>query len=131
MERPIWHFPYGLTDPRYKGIVCIRYIGVTTNLNRRYSDHLRCPKEALQEKNYWIQELVVAGLEPGLVVFDPFKAMKRDKEFIEKKEDQWIQHFRSLGANLLNICGNTGELPGSIVLPDAVINFLLSIGEPD
>ena len=106
MPKFLLHFIYGLTDPRLNGDEAVRYVGVTLNPNTRYQQHLSCIPNGTTQKNVWVQSLQQEGLEPGMEIFDTFKAAKDDKKFILERETHWIQHYLSLGADLLNIQKN-------------------------
>jgi len=131
MERLLLHFVYGLTDPRFDGVAAVRYIGITMHPNVRYETHLRCLSSDPPEKNAWIQDVYAAGFEPGIMIFEVFKATRDNKSLRSEKENQWIRHYKSLGANLINTQGNKDVELDDIELPDALIDWLRTIGEPD
>jgi hypothetical protein len=118
MPQIILCFVYGLTDPRLKGDLAVRYIGVTTEPNKRYQAHLNCPQFDPLEKNDWVKDVYAAGFEPGIDIFEIYKApgsgWKAVRSLAEKREEYWIQHYEALGANLLN-SQNIGKVSASEV----------------
>lgn len=103
MPKPkiLLYFVYGLTDPRLEGAAAVRYIGVTLDPNTRYGTHLSCPIHDSAEKNAWVQGLREEGLEPGMEIFQNFKAPRDDKSVLPR-ETKWIRHYQHLGADLFN-----------------------------
>ena len=118
MAALLLHFVYGLTDPRLRGDEAVRYVGVTLNPNARFQQHLSCTPNGPTQKNVWIQDLQKEGLEPGMEIFDTFKAVKDDRKLVLEHETHWIQHYLHLGAKLLNIQKNaSGTKSMTIELP--------------
>lgn len=97
------HFVYGLTDPRLKGVNAVKYIGITIDPNTRYHRHLMCHPSDPDEKNAWVRGLHKVSLEPGIDIFEIYKAPKGDRVLALERETYWIHHYVNLGADLLNI----------------------------
>jgi predicted GIY-YIG superfamily endonuclease len=89
---------YGLVDPRSPSI--FRYIGVTDTPKRRYKEHLAC-LGTNQAKNTWVQELLVQGIQPEMIVLETPKGAKKAYE----RERYWIQYYLEQHAPLTNIKG--------------------------
>jgi hypothetical protein len=124
MPQLVLHFVYGLTDPRFSGIPAVRYIGVTIDPNVRYRTHLSCPQHDPAEKNAWVQDVYAAGLEPGIEIFEVFKAPQGGRVQAAERETHWIRYYAGLGANLLNL----KKMPTSEKLSDLSEEELLSYG---
>jgi Ni/Co efflux regulator RcnB len=94
---------YALIDPRTSDV---RYIGATTDVQRRLREHLR--REEARHCSRWIRSLLASGLSPHVWVFevvgDGWQAAER----------RWIQTFRDLEMATCNIAdGGEGTSPGS------------------
>jgi hypothetical protein len=86
---------YGLTEP--DNLSEIRYIGKTTDIKRRYRNHLR--KTSIKSKKQdWINSLVKDGKKPNLIIIHKCY----EWEWAEF-EIYYIKTYRELGYNLLNI----------------------------
>lgn len=86
---------YLLTDPR-TGIP--RYVGKTTNLQKRLESHLRTiVTKTNYPKSWWLMELIRLGLQPDITILDivPYTEWR-------EKEQEWIAYFRDAGWPLLN-----------------------------
>jgi hypothetical protein len=99
---------YALIDPRTSDV---RYIGATTDVQRRLQEHLR--REEARHCSRWIRSLLASGLSPRVWVFevvgDGWQAAER----------RWIQTFRDLGMATCNIAdGGEGTSPGSTKLAE-------------
>lgn len=89
------HDVYAHLDPRDKSI---RYIGISTDPERRLKQHLRRKTTNFKMK-LWLQELEQLGLEPTLTI------LERDIQGVQKareRETYWIQFYRRQHAPLLN-----------------------------
>lgn len=91
---------YGLTDPRDEKI---RYIGISNNVMRRYTEHTRII-DVCTPKGAWIIELYGLNLYPYLTILgvaeDESRAREKEKHFIERYSQN----------NLLNFIHNTANL---------------------
>jgi len=101
---------YALTDPRELCVSEVRYVGVTTDLTKRFADHIEASltgKEANPLKRSWIQELISKGLDPKLVVLE----YGTGSSWISR-EQHFIRFFREVvGARLTNLTdGGDGTL---------------------
>lgn len=70
--------PYVLYDPTTK---IIRYVGISTNPQRRYGEHLRRVNDSKSQdyntyKSRWIRGLATSGQKPALVVIDTNLCLK-------------------------------------------------------
>jgi predicted GIY-YIG superfamily endonuclease len=93
---------YGITDPE-NGMV--RYIGATkSNLNRRLYEH--SIDFARTKKANWFSSLSQKGAKPIIILFED----GLNENDALKKEVEYIQLFKSFGANLLNLT-NGGKNP--------------------
>jgi len=103
---------YKLLHPLTKEV---RYVGKTTNTNRRLSSHISEAK-LNKSKRYvlnWINSLLKQDLKPLLEIIEVC-----DKNIWQKREQYWIKYYRDLNSNLCNICdgglGGTGSKNFSI-----------------
>lgn len=99
----VFNFVYRLTDPRISDIKRVRYIGVTTDLNKRFFKHLQCSPTDNAAKNAWIKELQEEGLTPNMEIEQTFKTWKGDRIEPLKVEAKWIHYYSDLGVDLLNL----------------------------
>lgn len=88
------YYVYALAEPVSMDI---RYIGITSNLNVRFSHHL-CRKEGNPKSN-WILQLREKGLKPTLIVLDTAELKKEAL----KKESLKIIELKEKGYDLLNV----------------------------
>lgn len=93
-QRPI-SIVYALTKP---GTRDVRYVGCTTNLKRRYAEHLR-DITGQDAKAEWMRGLRERGLKPGLIILEMVNI-----EAGAQIEAMWISMFRhdSTGTKLVN-----------------------------
>lgn len=86
---------YGLLDPITNQI---RYVGKSKNIKARMKDHLfdKRPKNA--HKVNWVSKLQNMNLNPECIILD----VTSEKDWIYC-EIWWIEYFKFLGCNLLNI----------------------------
>lgn len=87
---------YALGDPRTGEV---RYVGATSDVNRRYQDHMTKPERSNQMKQLWIDELRMIDQSPVLYVLDE----NLEKLVALAKEKYWIQMYLESGAHLTNI----------------------------
>jgi hypothetical protein len=110
MPELVLNFVYGLPDPRLSGVSAVRHIGVTVKPNERYQMHLSCPVSEPVEKNAWVWDVLTAGFEPGVEIFEVFVTQdirsEQAKAKRKERETRWIRHYMGLGADLLNIQEN-------------------------
>ncbi len=88
-------YVYGLIDPQSN---CFRYIGITNDLEHRYSQHLTCSNSKNFAKDRWIKSLRLQGLKPTLVVLEECE----DGQMTLDAEARWIQTGLRIGWPLLN-----------------------------
>mgnify|MGYP000997235086 CR=1 FL=1 len=88
-------FVYVLIDPQTN---CIRYVGVTNDVERRYSQHLSCSNSKNFAKDCWVKSLRLQGLKPTLAIFEECE----DEQKALDAEARWIQTGLRLGWPLLN-----------------------------
>lgn len=89
---------YALVDPRTGSV---RYVGKTeTSLRRRLSMHISHVRTGYLcgPCQKWIAELMNVGLRPQIIALEEV-----DRTNWESAERKWINHYRSLDAQLLNI----------------------------
>jgi hypothetical protein len=90
---------YGLIDPRTDQL---RYVGKTSaSLEKRLSAHVaRCNLLTKRHSSRWLKGLADSGLHPEIFEIEIVQA---GGDWIEA-EQFWIAYFRSIGADLTNIC---------------------------
>lgn len=78
----------------------IRYIGYASDIEKRFSEHLRDANRTLVKthKKYWIKKELSIGNQIEVVVLDSAAS----SEEIKRKEIAAILLFKSFGANLVN-----------------------------
>lgn len=76
MDNP-WHV-YGLIDPRNG---CVFYIGITQNMERRYSQHHICQESSARAV---CRDIAQAGAQVGRCVFGVFE-YERMARFLERQ----------------------------------------------
>lgn len=93
---------YALCDPETFEAY---YIGCSLDVQRRYSDHLRCnSKDTNEVRKAWISRLKAKGLQPVLAILeDNLKEFDADGRDVFIREAHWIAFYRGLGAPLTNI----------------------------
>lgn len=89
------YYLYGLKCPIDKDI---KYIGMTINTPRRYSEHIQNIKPK-SEKGLWISSLIKNGLFPELIVFKEIKCTKKQAMTLET---ELIISYRKTGKTLFN-----------------------------
>jgi|SRR5579862_430088 len=100
------YFIYALADPR-TGIIW--YIGITTDMHRRFMQHVGCQGNNL-EKNTWIRALRSETLLPALKILESVPTNQQARE----REDYWIQWYLGEGMPLTNILQEKGEQQSSM-----------------
>ncbi len=85
---------YALVDPR-NGLV--RYIGITDDVYRRFREHIACDGRN-RSKDAWIDGLKHAQMMLIMQTLEAVETVEQARE----QEKYWVQHYRSIGANLLN-----------------------------
>src|SRR6266702_1504667 len=98
---------YTLTDPRTS---IVRYVGISCNVERRFSEHIGNIHPNNQTKRAWIQELADQRLIPILVVIERELRL----EIAQKRKLYWIQYDLEQGRPLINISGVTAPWTGGI-----------------
>lgn len=107
-QRREWHV-YALRDPRSNAI---RYVGITTNLQKRYSSHLKA-KDATP-RGIWIRELLAANLAPILEVLET-----GEDADCQTPERRWIATLRATGCDLTNTTDGGNGTAGYEWTPEA------------
>ncbi len=88
------YFVYELVDPRTD---IAGYVGITSNPNRRYYEHLE-EIEGEGKKHDWIQSLQKQQAQPKMKILEIVDNLKQ----AQKQERYWIQHYISKGIELKN-----------------------------
>lgn len=86
---------YALCDPDTGEI---RYVGQTTDIERRYKQHLQVIGKPNTYRKSWIQSLLKQGKEPVMRILEE----ATDDAWIER-EKWWINEMRRQGARLTNL----------------------------
>ena len=103
-------YVYTLTDPRTNEV---RYVGWTTNLSRRFREHIAEPKRYRTHKSNWIRSILADGQRPTLTVVET--GIGEGWEAVERK---WIAHYRAEGCKLTNATdGGNGAL-NRVIAPE-------------
>lgn len=98
---------YALVCPIYG---YVRYVGVTSNIERRVVQHNSHGNKRLQR---WYKELkVLYGVEPKCVVIDTVPGVRT--------ENGWIKFYKRLGFDLFNMQPGIGRVHADDDLPEAV-----------
>lgn len=88
------YFIYALKDPVNGNV---RYVGVTTDTQRRYEEHLRGIKQGRKVRQ-WVKSLMNQRRYPDMVILEEVK-----EEQWEEKEKYWIRFYRDkVGKKLKN-----------------------------
>lgn len=93
---------YGLVDPR-DGLVF--YVGVTTNVQGRYLQHIDCTDTNFK-KNAHIQDILVEGLYPEIIILEADIAAS----LADQRETYWIKFYLDLDAPLTNFAKMRGVI---------------------
>lgn len=93
-------FIYSLSDPE---TLQVRYIGKTTNLQRRFRKHINNSKKRKYHSALWIRSLVIKGKEPILNLIE-----ETDKSNWQQREIFWIEFYRNQ-TDLTNILAGGQE----------------------
>lgn len=112
------HEIYVLTDPRDRSI---NYVGISTNIARRYKQHCQCHGTNL-ELNLWIQDLLRNDFTPVLTVIESVVGTNVAQE----RESHWIQHYAAENAPLKNIA--KAEQDGGTRIDDPIIAAMIQAG---
>ncbi len=86
---------YRLVDQRGDAV---RYIGITDNVYKRFSQHLRCDENNI-DKNEWIHDLKIHHIMLLMVTIETVDTIEEARE----REQHWIHHYLLQGARLLNL----------------------------
>jgi predicted GIY-YIG superfamily endonuclease len=89
------HFIYELVDPCTNQT---RYIGMSTDLNTRYLNHL-ASTDGSSDKRAWIRDLKVRGLKPILNLLEQVE----DISLAREREKAWIIYYIEQGHPLSNV----------------------------
>lgn len=86
---------YSLKDPRdYQ----IKYIGKTSDIDRRRKEHNQIHRNKKSKKNSWIIHLIENGFQPIMEILEECE----DLNWVER-ERYWIQYYKELGFDLKNM----------------------------
>lgn len=90
------YYIYVLLDPRSHAI---RFVGISSDPERRYIEHVNNRDGTNIQKAQWIDVLHSLGLEPHIRLIDECKTRREalDVEYF------WIAYFTRRGASLLNL----------------------------
>jgi hypothetical protein len=87
------YYIYALTEPDG---VTVRYIGITKHFRHRLTRHI-CDARTKGEKNHricWIRSLMYKEQKPCILLIEETEDILRERF--------WIEHYRSLGCDLVN-----------------------------
>ena len=98
------HTVYALVNPTNNKPF---YVGETTNLNKRLSNHFSCYKSESKEKNEYIKNLLENGIKPKVEILS---YNIETKEKAVEIETYYIGLYRKLGFELFNK-NNGGNKP--------------------
>lgn len=76
----------------------VRYVGMSVNAAYRFQQHLSCSDTSNEDKNNWIRGLLVQDTLPLMRRVEEVEGEKEARE----REQYWIRHAMSQGAELLN-----------------------------
>lgn len=109
---PTWEVIYGLGDPRTRRI---HYVGRTTDLTRRWKQHIYAAKAGRRSrKDDWIRELLALGLEPWPVTIEKVRRCWGSSD----RERYWIEKLRQEDEDLnTNVTAPVGRPKLKIVRP--------------
>lgn len=107
MVQPDQVLIYGLVDPRTD---CLRYVGKTSDIAKRYSRHCHPNKRDISHRACWLRGVLNASCKPVMVELEWVVPA-----VVDQIERFWIASLRAAGADLVNICdggegGNRGML---------------------
>ncbi|SRR6266699_880951 len=87
---------YALSDPRTGEV---KYIGLTNNVKRRYTDHISGKDKSNKAKQSWIDDLKTHNLLPTLTILE--ENLEKPAGF--QRERSWLQTYLEQGADLTNM----------------------------
>lgn len=95
----------------------VKYVGITNQtMNRRLSQHLKCT-DGNKEKSKWINELLLAGMEPKIKAIEERLTLQEANE----RETYWIQHYLTGNTPITN----RAKTPSAPYRPDPDSEYLL------
>ena len=108
MEKVV--YIYVLKDPRdYQ----IKYVGKTSDINRRRKEHNQIHRNRKSKKNSWVTHLIKNGMQPIMEVLEECK----ESEWIDR-EKYWIQYYKKLGFDLKNMTLGGESNNGYVFTPE-------------
>lgn len=87
---------YALSDPRTSEV---RYIGMTHNVDQRYTQHIYLRDKSNQVKQTWIDDMKTHHLYPILTIIEE----GLEKSIALVREKYWLQVYLEQGANITNL----------------------------
>ncbi len=106
---------YGLVDPRTEKI---RYIGISTNVFKRYREHTQII-DLTTPKGQWVNELYSLNMRPMLLMM----GIAPDESTARQKEKTFIERY---GKNdLFNFIHNTANIDGGTRIDDPELAALV------
>jgi hypothetical protein len=88
---------YALKDRRKSGYASVFYIGITSDMRKRFADHMNC-----RDRN-GRRNAIILGMrkENELPLMEPLESLL-DEYYARAREAYWIYHYLDLGAPLTN-----------------------------
>lgn len=95
---------YVLSDPRTGAVRYVGVTGVRSPLDRLRSHIAEALRGGTSARCDWIRSVLDDGLEPTITVVDRTEGDRREaRPVVLQRETAWIEHFRRIGAALLNV----------------------------
>lgn len=107
---------YGLVDPRTEKI---RYIGISTNVFKRYREHTQII-DLTTPKGQWINDLYSLGMRPMLLMM----GIAPDESIARQKEKNFIEQYSK--NDLFNFIHNTANLDCGTRIDDPELEAVIS-----
>jgi group I intron endonuclease len=104
------YYIYALLCPKCN---CPRYVGMTSDIKKRYSTHLmgNAKNDCSIHKKKWVQKLLDQGLKPDIVVLLKTNTING----LDEAEKYWIKEMKRRGCPLTNL--TDGGFGGSLGIP--------------
>lgn len=105
---------YALRDPVTHQM---RYVGKTTNLKRRWHDHVHLRATDHSYRANWLRSLLAAGKRPKMMLLDTLS----DHDDWELREQRWVRTLRAYDQPITNLAiGGEGNHRGSRLSPETI-----------